>query len=103
MFKHASETEYWQIPKSGPLTIGREHDCDIVINDRAVSRVHARIYWQGKRCMLEDLGSRNGTYVDGRRIKSAIRLLRGDKIRFASCLTLVFKYTRDGAVLTQIA
>lgn len=53
--------------------------------------------------MLEDLGSRNGTYVDGRRIKSAIRLLRGDKIRFASCLTLVFKYTRDGAVLTQIA
>jgi len=46
--------------------IGAGHDNDIVLGDRYVSTHHARLRWDGDQWRIEDLGSRNGTHVDGR-------------------------------------
>ena len=46
-----------------PIVIGRETDCSILIEDRQVSRHHARVTVENGHCLLEDLGSKNGTYV----------------------------------------
>ncbi len=50
------------------LTIGRDLDCDIVIQDDAASRHHAKLVRQGERFVLEDLESKNGTWMRGRRV-----------------------------------
>lgn len=46
-----------------PLTLGRESECELVVGDTAVSGRHARVFRNAGRLILEDLGSRNGTYV----------------------------------------
>src|SRR3972149_3698419 len=50
-------------------TIGREAGNDIIINDPQVSRHHARLTLQGNAYILEDLGSTNGSFVNGRRVR----------------------------------
>lgn len=51
------------------FTIGRAPDCDVVVNDPSVSRRHAEIRWHDGAWHLHDLGSRNGTYVDGEKVQ----------------------------------
>jgi hypothetical protein len=62
------------------VTIGRAADCDIVIDDNFVSSHHARVYPIGSHFWLEDLGSTNGTSVDGIRVVEPVRLANGDEI-----------------------
>lgn len=71
------------------LMIGREPDCDIVIPDRQVSRHHARITLDKKGVLLEDLGSKNGTYCNGTLILEPSSLVDGDSISIA----LVHQFT----------
>ncbi len=52
-----------------PCFIGRHPSCRIVIDDAGVSRRHARIFLQNEEFWLEDVGSRNGTFIDGRRLE----------------------------------
>ena len=52
-------------------TIGRQPDCDIVLAEESISRKHARIYSQGGKYFLQDLGSTNGTFVNGKLIEKA--------------------------------
>lgn len=54
---------------SGSLTIGRDPDCGIVIAFREVSRRHARITRDGDKATLEDLASKNGTFIDNKPIQ----------------------------------
>ena len=61
------------------LTIGRSRDNSIVLDDMLVSRRHLRITADDEGLLLEDLGSRNGTYVNGRRVERA-HLQEGDRI-----------------------
>jgi hypothetical protein len=73
------------------VTIGRGHDCDIVLDDRQVSRVHARIVWNGKQYQLQDLGSKNGTHLNGREVAAEGQPLRdGDEIQIALGYKLAF-------------
>lgn len=51
-------------------TLGRAATCALPLDDTYVSQLHARIYYEGAHCMVEDLGSTNGTYLDSRRIVS---------------------------------
>ena len=51
-----------------PVTLGRQEDNSIVLADAQVSRHHAEITVQAGQCVLRDLGSANGTYVNGERI-----------------------------------
>lgn len=48
-------------------TIGAAPDNSVTLGDRFISGHHARLRWDGSRWWLEDLGSRNGTYVDGKK------------------------------------
>jgi FHA domain-containing protein len=62
------------------ISIGRLPDNDIRPNDPAVSRKHAQIKLEGERVLLEDLGSTNGTLVNGRKVKSCV-LRDGDLVQ----------------------
>ncbi|WP_336632027.1 MULTISPECIES: DUF3662 and FHA domain-containing protein [unclassified Microbacterium] len=56
---------------SGRTVIGRGSDADITISDAGTSRRHVEILWDGERAMVRDLGSTNGTQVDGRKVAEA--------------------------------
>ena len=67
------------------LTVGRAPDCDLVIDDPSVSKLHALVRWNDKKkvCTLEDKGSTNGTMLNGSiRIRKAVLLRDGDIISF---------------------
>lgn len=64
----------------GEVVIGRSQEADIFLSDRRVSSRHARIYLKDDHFFLEDLGSTNGTFVNGLPIKAPYRLEIGDKI-----------------------
>ena len=61
-------------------TIGRAVECDIVITSKRVSREHARLTRSGRRVMLEDLNSTNGTFLNDERILSPVELRDGDSV-----------------------
>jgi len=67
------------------LTVGREPGCHFELDHAGVSRVHAKCWLDGGQAYIQDLDSRNGTYVQGRRIgPDATRLREGDCICFGS-------------------
>ncbi len=53
------------------IFIGRSKDCDIVLNDISVSRKHARVYKVNNKVFVEDLGSKNGIFVNGKKVSKA--------------------------------
>jgi Protein of unknown function (DUF3662)/FHA domain len=80
-------------PIGKPRTVlGRGSDVDLRIDDPGISRRHAEIRLRGDGATIHDLGSTNGTYVDGTRIEQA-PLLEGTEVRIGRT-TLV--YRRDG-------
>jgi hypothetical protein len=70
----------------GESPIGRGPECTIRISSPRVSRRHARILVNGPRATLEDLGSKNGTYLEGRVIEGPRRLADGDEITVGSAV-----------------
>jgi pSer/pThr/pTyr-binding forkhead associated (FHA) protein len=68
------------LPETGELKIGRLPGLHITLLDTKVSREHCRVYKQSTGWIVEDMGSRNGTYVNAQRVKK--RLLQpGDRLR----------------------
>ena len=66
----------------GELSLGRDPRSDVVLHSESASRNHARLVCSGGQCTLQDLGSANGTFVNGTRLASAPRpLANGDVIR----------------------
>lgn len=61
-------------------TIGREH-CDVILDDGEVSRTHATVRLSGGSATIEDAGSRNGTFVNDKRIEGPAQLRVGDIVR----------------------
>jgi hypothetical protein len=79
-------------PVSGEsFTIGREPGNGIVINDAEVSRKHARMSQQGTTYTIEDLGSTNGTFVNGVRLTAPHALRSGEVIAFGEQISMVFE------------
>jgi pSer/pThr/pTyr-binding forkhead associated (FHA) protein/ABC-type multidrug transport system ATPase subunit len=73
-----------------PMILGREKVCDIVIASDQVSRRHARLSREGARYQIEDLGSSNGTYVNGERLTAPRALKEMDEIRLGPAVVLRF-------------
>ncbi len=81
----------WPLDRNRPLMIGRGEECDIALPDRQVSRLHARIVWQGDAYHLTDLGSKNGTHLNGQEVGEApVALHDGDEIQIALRFKLAF-------------
>ena len=72
-------------------TMGRDLSNDIVINDSEASRRHARIFLQGGNYIIEDLGSTNGTSVNGQRLMGPYVLRPGELIMFGESISLLFE------------
>jgi pSer/pThr/pTyr-binding forkhead associated (FHA) protein len=64
------------------LVIGRSPDCELVIDDPAVSNQHAVIHWNGTAGVLIELGSSNGTFVNNQRVQGERPLVSGDQLAF---------------------
>lgn len=91
----ASSATHWQLVHVKPdvnekhpiqgdtVMVGRDRTCSIVLSHPAVSRRHARITLSGASCVVEDLKSANGTYVNNNRVDRA-RLKAGDVVRFGA-------------------
>jgi predicted component of type VI protein secretion system len=73
------------------LTIGRDSSSGVAINDAEISRKHARLTFQGGKYVIEDLGSTNGTFVNGQRLVSAVVLKTGDVVSFGEQIVLMYE------------
>jgi DNA-binding winged helix-turn-helix (wHTH) protein len=84
----------------GDNILGREQDCVVWIDDDAVSRHHARIVIDRRGAEVEDLASKNGTFLRGERITLPARLRDGDLLRIGSA-TFVFRtFDPPGSTVT---
>jgi FHA domain/Domain of unknown function (DUF1707) len=74
------------LPLNGSVVVGRSRRCACIIGDQSVSRRHAVIRREDGAWRLRDLGSMNGTYVNGARIVDDVEVRPGDEVGFGSAL-----------------
>ncbi len=84
------------------LIIGRDAVHAVSINDAEVSRKHARLTFQGGKYVLEDLGSTNGTFVNGQRLVSPAVLKPGDVVSLGEQIVLMYEGLSADAGATMI-
>lgn len=85
--------------------LGRDLNNDIVINDPEISRRHSRLFLQGNSYVLEDMGSTNGTFVNGQRLMGPHVLRPGDVVTFGERLSLVFEssdFDQDATMVSGV-
>ena len=83
------------------LTVGRQADCGLVIEDASVSRRHAVIEAAGEGYTIRDLGSRNGTWLRGERIgETPVRLAHGDDV-IVGRRGIVLRYLMEDATVPE--
>ncbi len=85
----------WMLNRA--VIIGRDSSCEVIIADRQISRFHARIMPSPSGIILEDLGSKNGTFCNGQKVDSSIVLQDGDVIQVA--LVQPFTYMSSDSTL----
>jgi two-component system, cell cycle response regulator len=83
--------EMFKLPP-GEAVIGRGKRSEVTLHDEGVSRAHARMVSDGDGVWIDDLGSRNGTYLNGERLINRTRLSDGDKIQVGRTTILKFTY-----------
>ena len=89
---HSGPTPGKTFPLEGDLiTIGREGDNGIIINDAEISRKHTQFVFQGGKFILTDLGSTNGTFVNGQRLTGQHILQPGEVISLGEQINLLFE------------
>ena len=102
MHKGQMAGQRWPL-ESDVMTIGRAADCEITLVERPVSRYHVRIYNQGDRFTIEDLGSKNGTRLNGSPLVGSSTLQDGDEIEIALCVNFLFIGTEATVPLSMDA
>jgi pSer/pThr/pTyr-binding forkhead associated (FHA) protein len=70
-----------EVRVAGAVTVGRLKTCAFCVDHKTVSREHAKISFDGKRYVVQDLDSKSGTFVNGRRIAQVATLADGDTIK----------------------
>ena len=84
---------------STPFRVGRRTDLSLTLPCNSVSKEHAELFERENALWLRDLESTNGTYVNGKRIHSEIRLKEGDIVQFA---TVIFRVGREEQLGTEV-
>ncbi|HMC39123.1 MAG TPA: FHA domain-containing protein [Acidimicrobiales bacterium] len=65
------------------VTVGRAGGCAVYLpDDTFVSQLHARVFRRDRDLLVEDLGSTNGTFLNGRKVTAAVAIRKGDKVQF---------------------
>ncbi len=82
-------SQQWAVNKDN-IVLGRGEDSDIVLAERQISRHHIRVYREGDRYFVEDLNSKNGTWVNGQQLKGSRELVDGDEIHVALAIRIRF-------------
>jgi len=85
------------------LTVGRDTSADLTIPDAEVSRKHARLYLQAGGYVLEDLGSTNGTFVNGQKLMGPHALRSGEAVMFGENANLVYEVINVDPDATMVA
>lgn len=83
---------------NGSVLIGRLPECDVLLQDNLVSRMHARISVQNDSVVVEDLHSTNGVYVNGQRVGHSVVLRDGDRILIGTTEISLFE-SRDSSLM----
>jgi pSer/pThr/pTyr-binding forkhead associated (FHA) protein len=92
LIMHSGPTPGKIFPMEGDvITIGRESENGIVINDAEVSRKHTQFVFQGGKFVVTDLGSTNGTFVNGQRLTGQHVLQPGEVISLGEQINLLFE------------
>jgi len=81
--------QFWPIDQE-EITLGRDDICDIVIPERQISRKHLKIISTENVFFIEDLNSRNGTWINGQRIQGTHEIFDGDEIHVALAVRMRF-------------
>ncbi len=78
---------------ASPIRIGCGEDCEVQINDRSVSRLHASIHVEQGRCLISDENSSAGTQVNGREVRAgeSVEIYSGDRIVLGYLSVIFFK------------
>lgn len=79
----------------GENIVGRDVDAAVRIEDPTVSRHHARLVVRGSEVTVEDLDSKNGSFVEGKRLKVPRRLKSGDIVKFGSVVMTFHTYSPE--------
>ena len=82
------------------IILGRHRSCDLIINEQNISRKHATIEQTESAIQVEDLGSINGTFVNGRRVSVPVALNQGDRITIGTKTILLLSGENAGTQLT---
>jgi len=85
------------------IVIGRDSSNGVVINDAEISRRHSRLTFQGGKYVLEDLGSTNGTFVNGQRLAGPVVLKSGDVVSLGEQIVMMFEALSADAGATVIS
>jgi hypothetical protein len=89
----ASPPDALRIPldlvRDRPLILGRGLHCDVVVRHDTVSRTHAELHRDDARWYVRDLGSSNGTWLDGHRVGRRAAVERGDQLLLGGCPVLL--------------
>lgn len=85
------------------IDIGRDSSNGIVINDAEISRRHARLTFQGGKYVLEDLGSTNGTFVNGQRLAGPRVLKSGEVVSFGEQIVMIYEAVHIDAGATVVS
>lgn len=85
------------------LSIGRDSSNEITVNDAEVSRRHARLTFQGGKYVLEDMGSTNGTFVNGQRLTGPRVLKSGEVVSLGEQIVFVYEAVDSDPGATRIS
>jgi hypothetical protein len=88
LFVRIGKGEGINLSENEQLYLGRGEGCEIMVDSLGVSRQHARIAVRNGVVTIEDLDSRNGTYVNGKRIDKAVKLSAGDLISLGKSVVI---------------
>ncbi len=88
-----------RLSEGTPAAIGRHSSCELVLRKDDVSRRHAEVFYEGDSFRLRDLGSTNGTFLNGQAVEGSAALSAGDKIEIGSSIIIFCQVDGDVGML----